>query len=221
MDVGSLKVIVFAGLAAAGVVRAWWRWPSRIVRRLLADARPRHVAELRDGDLARVRGAVRSRSSGARSPITGRTGVWFRYVIEQRGNFQAAPWTPATSATHFEPFDLVEDGVSMTVDGVVNVFAEPDYQVEVASSELTRALREVLRRSDVRVPADARTHYRFSETLVAPGATVEVSGRVRVAVDPRGERQTLRGHPLHRFLRGSAEEPVVVQRTPRDEGGGT
>jgi hypothetical protein len=220
MDIGTsdlFKLVLVVGLAAAGAVRAWWGWPERVARRRLAGARARHVAQLCYGDLARVRGIVRPRSAPVRAPLTGRTAVWFSYMVEQRIDFRAAGWTPLTGGVHFDPFDIVEDGVPVTVEGVVSVFLEPDHQVDVASSQLTTSLRELLRRADIRVPADVRMHYRFSEALLPAGTLIEAGGRVSVEVDPRGEPQTFRGQPLRRFLRGTAEEPVVIGRAPKDE----
>ncbi|HVU53295.1 MAG TPA: hypothetical protein VHL80_21570 [Polyangia bacterium] len=185
---------------------------DRAMRRVPA----KHVAQLRAQEVARVRGTVRPRSSPARSPVTGRAGVWFQFVVDQRSDFQAAPWTPAASGAHFEPFDIIEDGAAVTVEGVVSVVGEPDHRAEVASP-LTGALREVLRRADVRVPADVRTHYRVSEILLGASAVVEASGRVSVEIDPRGERESLRGNPLRRFLRGTEEEPVVIRRAAPEE----
>jgi hypothetical protein len=59
-------------------------------------------------------------------------------------------------------------------------------------------------------PFGGDKQFRFREAILRPGDRVAVCGRATVGVSVEGARDQLRGPPLHRALRGSQAEPVVI-----------
>jgi hypothetical protein len=51
---------------------------------------------------------------------------------------------------------------------------------------------------------------RFREARLEQNEVIWASGCAEIAVDPRGERDTLRGLPMRRLLHGTAREPTVL-----------
>src|SRR4051794_25178477 len=111
LDVTPLFQIVAAGVAVVGDGIAWWFQPKRRARRALEHARAKRLGEVQEGDRVGVTGRARRLNKTLVSPVTGRTCLGYRFVIEERSE----GWTTAVERSSCVPFGLVAEGIEATV----------------------------------------------------------------------------------------------------------
>jgi hypothetical protein len=112
----TLLQIVAMGLPAVGYAIAWWKQPQRRARRVLERVPGKRLWDVRDGDLVRVTGIVKRLREMVVSPVTGRSCLGFRYVIEERGS-SVGEWRIVAQESTCVSFELVDEGVEATVEG--------------------------------------------------------------------------------------------------------
>jgi hypothetical protein len=205
----AILALVLSTYAGASIFK--WRR-----RRALERSSAKHVAQLRDGELATVTGVVRRVAPLIKAPITGRPGVLMTFRIEDKDIASLLSWGVRAEGGSAVAFEVVEDGVAALVDtdGVVPPFAGRHHQEAVEARKLTSRQLHALKAMSIRVPPDRSREYRFTEAILAVGDEVRVTGRVTVEVDPRGERESLRGPPVRRVFRGTQDEPLILTRPP-------
>lgn len=223
---GSRSVLLELASVALAVALAWGLTGANkraSARRLADDKRPRriagaptkHVGELCDGESAAVRGILRARGAPLEAPITGR-----RCVLAKYGVYAGLPLVnPKLRRQGILrcAFDVIEDGRVVTIDeGCPLAFwSEPEHVETVHAERLTPAQRAFVDavKMGSRVPAeDLLSDYVFEESVLSEGEAVWVVGRVRVTVDPRGERDHPRAQPMLRVFQGTKARPVVLMR---------
>lgn len=189
----------------AGIV--WWRQPSRRARRLLARVPEKALVEVVEGELVRVRGKVRSAGGVLEAPFSGRRCIGFRAVAEEKE--MQSLWKEVVRLQECASFLLTADGVEASVEGPFFVGLDVDYR---SGEQLVKAQLDALAKHGVRAIVDRRGRraLRFHEAILEEGDPIWVVGRVRVAVDPRGQSETLRGPPVLRVLEGTKRGPVVI-----------
>jgi hypothetical protein len=119
-------------------------------------------------------------------------------------------WQEVFRLEHSVPFAIVADGVEARVDGPLLLGLEIDHRAE--GEGLSREAIDTLARRGVHItdawgrPVPLRVH----EAALEEGDPIWVLGRARVAVDPRGHREELRGPPVLRVFEGTKRAPIVV-----------
>jgi hypothetical protein len=190
--------LVVFGIAVVGA--RYLRLPSRRVRSALARVPRKRLGETQDGEWAHVVGVV-SAGKTVTSPLSGCAAVGYCFEIEEVGGDAMLADRQACA-----PFTLVADGVEALVEGPF-VF---DVAKERLADDVTGGVHAVL--SEEGHVASPHFHgylFRAREGLVTGGLQVAVVGRVSIEVDRRGERESPRGQPLRRIIRGTEERPVA------------
>jgi hypothetical protein len=197
-------VILVFPLIGVGV--AWWWDPRHRARRLLARAEEKPLAAVVEGDHVRVRGAARRVRGSLDAPFSGRKCFAFRAVVEQR---HENSWTEILRLERVVPFALVANGVEARVEGPVLLGLEIDHRIE---DELSLQARLTLIEHDVDITDDCDRPLRLRclEAALEEGDPIWVLGRARVAVDPRGQIESLRGSPVLRVFEGTKRRPIVL-----------
>ncbi len=152
--------------------------------------RPRasqNIAELRISDEATVQAtvALASPSKPVISPITKRNCAFYLLVIEEWVNGQKHPFLTETSNKHFL---LKDDGNAVMANGKNASSRIKRNREQGHNSDYPAEIRAVIRRhgfSMIDEYGEGRS-LSFTETLILPGDSVLVSGRVTSEVDPGG-----------------------------------
>src|SRR5882672_4675166 len=113
LDVTPFFPIVAAGVAVVGYGIAWWFQPKRRARRALENARTKRLGEVQEGERVGITGLARRLNQTLVSPVTGRTCLGYRFVIEERSE----GWTTAVERSSCVSFGLMAEGVEATVEG--------------------------------------------------------------------------------------------------------
>jgi hypothetical protein len=208
MDDPLVLAALFLGVPwAIGAGIVWWRQPSRRARRLLARAPEKALVDVVEGQLVRVRGKVRAAGALVETPFGGRKCIGFRAVAEEKE--METWWKEVVRLQECAPFLLSADGVEASVEGPFFVGLDVDFR---SGEHLLKEQLDTLAKHGVRAHADRgrRRSLRFHEAVLEDGDPVWVVGRVRIAVDPRGQSESLRGPPVLRVLEGTKRAPVVV-----------
>jgi hypothetical protein len=203
-------------LSAAGLLLGyrWWRSDERELRRLLRRAERVPIAEVGDGQLARVVGSVMARET-IEAPLSGRPCVYFEVVImarvgpRWRGVFREARGVrfAVDDGSGRALIDPAGAGVSLVKDHSSGSWIFP-----------TRGSTEAayLARHDL----DGRFAYdrlRYREGIIEVGETVAVLGRGVREPDREGASE-MRGYrdaaPTVLRLGGSARAPILISDDP-------
>jgi hypothetical protein len=113
LDVTPFLQIIAAGVALAGYAGAWWLQPKRRARRAVERARTKRLGEVQEGDRVGITGFARRLHRTLVSPVTGRSCIGYRFVIEERSE----SWNVAVERSSCLPFGLAAEGVEATVEG--------------------------------------------------------------------------------------------------------
>jgi len=212
----TLLQIIAMGLPAVGYALAWWMQPQRRARRVLEQAPGKRLWDVRDGDRVRLTGVVRRLRETVVSPVTGRRCVGFRYVIEERSS-SVGDWHVVAQESTCVAFELVEEGFEATVEGPFLFGLDFDDRGDVWAN-LPPGLFGVLERARVPLsgPFGGEKEFRFREAVLRPDDRIMVLGVVAIEVDRAGRREELRGPPLARKIRGTAEDPVALADADED-----
>jgi hypothetical protein len=209
--VGTILILAAIAMSAL-VVPLWWFQPRRRARRLLARASRKPLATIVAGDRARALGVVVRAKRTVVAPFSRRRCVAFRATIEELQSQGEAPaWRQIFAVEECLPFDLSADGVEAGVEGPFLLGLEVDARTE-GEHETSPQVLDAMRRLGVDMqgaPGRPRK-LRFREAVLEPNDPVWVLGRASVVVDPDGRRESLRGEPVKRVIRGSKREPVVL-----------
>jgi hypothetical protein len=209
VDAGLIAPLVFVLPWAIGAGVLWWRQPTRRARRLLARVSEKPLGEVVEGELVRVRGKVRRAGTVLDAPFSGRKCIGFRAVAEEH----EIGWKEVVRLEECAPFLLIAEGFEASVEGPFFVGLD----VDLREGHPSREQLDTLRKHGVRPIVDRmrRGELRFHEALLEEGDSIWVVGRVRIAVDPRGQSDTLRGPPRLRVLEGTKRGPVVLADADR------
>ena len=211
----TLLQIIAMGLPAVGYALAWWMQPQRRARRVLERAQAKRLWEARDGDRVRVTGLVRRLRETVMSPVTGRSCIGFRYIIEERAS--GGDWRVVAQDSRCVPFELDDEGIDATVEGPFLFGLDFDDRGDVWAN-LPPGLFGVLERARVPLsgPLGGEKEFRFREAVLRPEDRIMVYGGVAIEVDGAGRRQDLRGPPLVRKIRGTPADPVALADADED-----
>jgi hypothetical protein len=159
-----------------------------------------------EGELVRVRGVVRRAGALLDAPFSGRKCIGYRAIVE---GDEDLGWTELRRFEECPPFFMSADGVEASVEGPFLVGLKLDLRIEGPPSE---ANIETLRKLGIGLVdmKGKRRPVRFFEAILQEGESIWVLGRVRIAVDPRGHSDELRGLPLLRFFEGTKQQPVIL-----------
>jgi hypothetical protein len=212
----TLLQIIAMGLPAVGYALSWWMQPQRRARRVLERARTKRLWEVRDGDRVRVTGVVRRWRQSVVSPITGRSCVGFRYVVEERAS-SVGDWHVVAQESTCVAFELVDEGVEAIVEGPFLFGLDFDDRGDVWAN-LPPGLFAVLERARVPLsgPLGGEKEFRFREAVLRPDDRIVALGGVSIEVDRAGRREELRGPPLSRKIRGTPGDPVALADADED-----
>jgi hypothetical protein len=207
LDVTPLFQIVAAGVAVVGYGIAWWFQPKRRARRALEHARTKRLGEVQEGERVGITGVARRLKRTLVSPVTGRSCLGYRFVIEERSE----GWTTAVERSNCVPFGLVAEGVEATVEGPFLFGLDFDDRGDVWAN-LPPGLFRVLEEAGVSLsgPFGGEKEFRFREAVLRPDDRISVLGRVSIEVDRSGSREAFRALPIRRIIRGSARELVAL-----------
>jgi hypothetical protein len=185
----------------------WWWDPRRRARRLLARAGEKSLGAVVEGDRVRVLGTARRAQGRVNAQFSGRVCIAFRAVAELRMDTE---WREVFRVEHSVPFVLAADGVEARVEGPFLLGLEIDHRH--AEGELSQEVRDTLAKYGVATTdgSGRPLHLRCHEAALEDGDPIWVLGRARVAVDPRGQSDSLRGPPVLRFFEGTKRDPVIL-----------
>jgi hypothetical protein len=203
-----LLQLVAMGLPAVGYALAWWMEPTRRARRALEQTSSRRLGDLHDGERGRIEGIARRLHEAVVSPVTGRRCIGYRFVIEEK---VADSWNVVVRGGRCCPFELVSEDAEATVEGPFLFGLDFDDRGEVWAN-LPPGVFRVLEEARVSLsgPFGGEREFRFREAALRSSDRIEVLGRVSIDVDPSGRRDSFRGPPVRRMIRGSAHEPITL-----------
>jgi hypothetical protein len=199
MDAGA---VVF-GLVIVGPAVAWWLQPARRARRKIAGAMKKRLAETRDGELVAFRGVIAAAGEPLWSPLTGRECVAYRFSFTEAGERLGG----VVRMEHAVSFVVAADGMEAVVRGEVLLGLEPRPVDEALCPGLEDLLQQ---RGRSRHGLFGEGTFRCQETLLCAGDEVSVLGRISIEVDQAGLRESARGLPVRRIIRGEPGNPVIV-----------
>jgi hypothetical protein len=212
----TLLQIVAMGLPAVGYAIAWWKQPQRRARRVLERLPGKRLWDVRDGDLVRVTGIVKRLREMVVSPVTGRSCLGFRYVIEERSS-SVGEWHIVAQESTCVSFELVDEGVEATVEGPFLFGLDFDDRGDVWAN-LPPGLFGVLERARIPLsgPLGGEKEFRFREAVLRPDDRIMVAGGISIEIDAGGRRASFRGPPLARRIRGTPTDPVALADADED-----
>jgi hypothetical protein len=214
LDVTPFLQIVAAGVALVGYGVAWWFQPKRRARRALERARTKRLGEVQEGERVGITGVARRLRETLVSPVTGRTCLGYRFVIEERGE----GWTTAVERSSCVPFGLVAEGIEAVVEGPFLFGLDFDDRGDVWAN-LPPGLFRVLEEAGVSLsgPFGGEKEFRFREAVLRADDRISVLGRVSIEVDRAGRREAFRALPIRRIIRGSPRELVALADADEDD----
>jgi hypothetical protein len=142
------------------------------------------------------------------SPLTDRRCIGFSFRIDES---IGGSWQVILEVDDCYPFELVADGALAQVKGPFVFGLEIDARGGDGAPLATNVRETIERLCEPRSGPWARERkLRFSEAILAEGDPIEVLGTVSVSVDPRGQRESARGQPLLRLIRGTPRHPTAL-----------
>ena len=185
------------------------RGPSR---RAIERHQSTAVAALREGEPAKIQGAVAAREPLLKSPVSGRVCVGYRITIHQgREGYAAENGVLVVSREEWPSFLVVDDTGAAVVGGPFSILLDPD---DGGWADLPPSVYALL--EEAKVPLSKE--FSFRETLLQPGDRVSVFGRPALEIDPAGPG-SFREPPRLYVFRGSDEDPVAVIDDERPDAG--
>ena len=182
---------------------ALWLQPRRRARRVLGRLVNTPIAEIKNGEWAKVTGIVSMRAPLLTSPIAEQECIGFRLDVER---------VDGTHSTVFErqacgAFTIADDTGQLHVDGpfLLGLDGQGDW------STMRPRLLALLDAAGV--PTLQLASYRgfaFREALLQPGDRVSVLGLAFLEPDPAAPAAGFRSAPLALRMRGSVSQPIVV-----------
>jgi hypothetical protein len=182
---------------------ALWLQPRRRARRVLGRLANTPIAEIKNGEWAKITGVVSVRAPLLTSPIAERECIGFRLDVER---------VDGTHSTVFErqacgAFTIADDTGQVHVDGpfLLGLDAQGDW------STMRPRLLALLDAAGV--PTLQLASYRgfaFREALLQPGDRVSVLGLAFREPDPAAPAAGFRSPPLVLRMRGSVTRPIIV-----------
>jgi len=188
----ALEQIVYFGVLGAVAAFSLWRDRLRRARRTLRRTPRKRLVETQDGERVVVSGVVAAVGENLRSPLTGRPCVGYRFTVME----DSSRGLQLDSCTRFV---INADGAEAHVQGAVLLGFETTSLVAADCPGLEHLLRDRGARS-----------VRCAEALLRVGDVVSVVGVVSVEVDQAGRRESARGQPIRRTIRGREKDPVIV-----------
>ena len=192
-------------LVVAVVIMAYalWLQARRRARRLLGRLANTPIAEIKNGEWAKITGVVSIRAPLLTSPIAERECIGFRLDVER---------VDGTHSTVFErqacgAFTIADDTGQLHVDGpfLLGLDAQGDW------STMRPRLLALLDAAGVPTLQLASCRgFAFREALLQPGHWVSVLGLAFLEPDPAAPAAGFRSPSLVMGMRGSASQPIVV-----------
>jgi len=206
--------LVAMGLPVVGYGMAWWMQPKRRARRALDRAAPRFLGDVRHLEDARITGVARRLRETLVSPVTGRSCLGYRFVIEERGS---EGWSVVAHGWRCVPFEVIDEGVEATVEGPFLFGLDFDDRGDVWAN-LPPGLFGVLEEARVSLsgPFGGEREFRFREAVLRAADRITLLGRVSIDVDRSGRCESFRGPPVRRVIRGSARHPIAIADADED-----
>jgi hypothetical protein len=199
--------VVIAAAAAAGLLLGWS--PRGQARRALKTMKESRLADVKDGERARVTGVVAALDRTLTSPISGRSCVGFHVRVEQV-NAVGIDWHTVIVQSDVIPFKVIDGGIEARVEGPVFLMLDTDDRGDLWAN-LPPSVFELLERNHIAIQGPfTKKELRFEEALLVPGDRVIVGARVTVDPSPDGAREGHRAVPLRYTFRGEERAPVVV-----------
>jgi hypothetical protein len=207
--------VIALGLPVLGYALAWWMQPKRRVRRAMGRARSKRLRDVQDGERVGVAGVARRLRQSLVSPVTGRTCLGYRFVIEELLD----GWTTVATSARCVPFALGADELEATVEGPFLLGLDFDDRGDVWAN-LPPGMFRVLEEVGVSLSGvfGRGKEFRFREAVLRSEDRIVVLGRVAIEVDPAGRREAFRGPPLRRVIRGTPRDPVALADADDDDG---
>jgi hypothetical protein len=205
----TVTVVVAAG---AGVVRYLTDAESRARRRLFrAPEKP--LGALVEGDLARVRCMALRASQSCEAPFSLRRCIGFRVTVEELVTQDGGgrDWQKVVEREECAAFDVGADGIEARVEGPFVLAMEIDAR-STGEAQISPKDAQGYEKLGVALTTafGSARRLQYKEAAFEVGDPVWVLGRVSVVVDPRGRRESFRGQPVMRVIRGTKREPVVL-----------
>jgi len=199
------------GLAAIGGGMAGVFDHKERIRRILKGARTVAIREVRDGQVAKVSGRVKSSGEPLRAPLTGRPCVYWEVEVTQWQGTRAL----TKRRVHDQRDFVVDDGTGRALVVVERVAVSAKIDVRWGQHDLADdRLAELLRLLGVDGIAGQVT---YSEAVIAVGEEVAASGRGAWESDPDpGIAAGYRDRPLRLALRAGPRELVVVMGSEKE-----
>jgi hypothetical protein len=191
-----LHGLIWVGVAVAMFAVGRWRDRAERARRALAGLPQKRLAEKQDGDRVVVSGVVSSAAQPLRSPLTGRPCIGYRFTILE-------DFSPGMDLDSCGKFAINAEGAEAVVQGAVVLSLET---TPIPAAECP-GLENLQRKRGAR-------NIQCAEVLLRAGDAVSVAGVVSVEIDQAGRRESARGQPIKRTIRGREEDPVVVGPPP-------
>src|SRR5277367_5777463 len=101
-----LLQLIALGVPVVGYALAWWMQPKRRARRALERARTKRLRDVQEGERVGIAGVARRLRETLISPVTGRTCLGYRFLIEEL----ADGWTTVVTGSRCVAFGLGADG---------------------------------------------------------------------------------------------------------------
>jgi hypothetical protein len=203
MEAIVLPILLLAGIALVKGV-AWWIEPRSYARWALKRAKNTPIAELKQGQWARISGVVSSIAPTAASPIGGHDCIGFRLEVK-RIDRQVLPVVLEKEICG--AFSISDDTGKADVEGPFLLGLDFEHDWVIVPSERHAYLEA----------AGVRTHgmlfrhgLAFREAVIAPGDRVSVLGLATFESDPSEPAAGLRAPAFRAHLTGSKAEPVIV-----------
>ncbi len=179
-------------------------------RRRIKTLRPTPIGKLGDAGETAVKAKVRQAGALLKSPLTGRSCVFYSVDLSE---WQNGTKTPFLHTTSFAPFYLEDDTGRILVDPSNKVDCElRRKRKEGHSSDYPSEMRGLVLRNELGM-LDEYGELRslsFREFIVVPGDTITALGILRYVIDPEGtgsyreppRERVLGGDSTHRLLLG-------------------
>lgn len=189
----SVFYLVAGAMVVGSLLFAFGRWydsERQRVLRALRHVASRQVAEVRDGEIAKIVGRLEHDRQSLIAPLSGRRCVLYRVVVEEREG-ENGRWTAVIERTRFVPFLLRDDtGHARICPAAPDVAIVQDRHYESgtfldATPALEAFLAEHGRRSTGLLGFNKAM--RYLEGVLEEGELVAVVGQGRWEADPDAE----------------------------------
>lgn len=220
----SLKtVLVLLVLVVAVAVAAYRAYTSEAarMRRALKGAPKRTIAEVFDGEIAKIAGVVRAATPLLAAPLSGRSCVFYEVLVEEyRSSGRSGHWESIVRESSAVDFLVVDDtGTALVETARMKVL--PVHDTELSSGFLHDATPELqaflARHGESSEGLIFNRRLRYREGVFEPGERVRVLGRARWELAPgTGEPGVgYRDVPKRLVLCAPSQSDLVASDDPR------